>query len=51
VRLASASEAADSAQRQVLVAGIFEQLEAEASPEGTIRAVPFRANGTIHIAN
>jgi hypothetical protein len=37
--LVSAWEAADSGQRSRLVAGIFEQLEAEALPEGTIRVV------------
>jgi len=37
----SAWEAADSGQRSRLVAGIFEQLEAEALPEGTIRVVAF----------
>ena len=32
-------DAADSGQRSRLFAGIFEQLEAEALPEGTIRVV------------
>jgi site-specific DNA recombinase len=43
--LVSAWEAADSGQRSRLVAGIFEHLEAEALPEGTIRvvAVPHEA--------
>jgi hypothetical protein len=37
--LTSAWEAADSGQRSRLVAGIFEHLEAEALPEGTLRVV------------
>src|SRR6266568_1508350 len=37
--LTSAWEAADSGQRSRLVAGIFENLEAEALPEGTLRVV------------
>jgi hypothetical protein len=37
--LVAAWEAADSGQRSRLVSGIFEQLEAEALPEGTIRVV------------
>ncbi len=37
--LVGAWEAADSGQRSRLVAGIFEQLEAEALPDGTIRVV------------
>jgi hypothetical protein len=39
IDLVSAWEAADSGQQSRLVAGIFEQLEAEALPDGTIRAV------------
>jgi hypothetical protein len=37
--LTSAWETADSGQRSRLVAGIFEQLEAEALPEGALRVV------------
>lgn len=37
--LTSAWEAADSGQRSRLVGGIFEHLEAEALPEGTLRVV------------
>ena len=37
--LTSAWETADSGQRSRLVAGIFEHLEAEALPEGTLRVV------------
>ena len=37
--LTSAWEAADQGQRSRLVAGIFEHLEAEALPEGTLRVV------------
>ena len=37
--LTSAWEAADSGQRERLVAGIFEHLEAEALPEGSLRVV------------
>lgn len=37
--LTSAWEAADSGQRSRLVGGVFEHLEAEALPEGTLRVV------------